>query len=336
MGQELTIGRGYSNLLRLEGDEISRVHAIIYRRNNDFIVRDLDSKNGIFVNGSKVACAHLGPGDRLQVGKYKMIFNPPTDFEVNGDGEAGAKNAGNGNVIIATPAPAFEDPAEFTSSGHVQHIKEPPPPPLVRVAVKDPSPAPFKALREEVFLLTRAEVERQMEEVDPATRDQMVDFHDAFFEQLLKRTVKSASAFVDVVLHALVRALAADRGVIVLAEGKAGDLRPAAIVAPETDVAVNRVVLRSGLTEGKAILCPRTEDSGLFRENETVVRDRISSLISVPLGSGEPFGLLYVDRIGEADELDMAHFMVAAKVARLLELHLLGIRGVAASKDGSL
>ena len=32
IGLELTIGRSYSNRLRLEGADISRAHAIIYRR----------------------------------------------------------------------------------------------------------------------------------------------------------------------------------------------------------------------------------------------------------------------------------------------------------------
>ena len=46
MGQEITIGRAYSNLLRLEGEEVSRVHSILYRRGSEYVLRDLDSKNG--------------------------------------------------------------------------------------------------------------------------------------------------------------------------------------------------------------------------------------------------------------------------------------------------
>ena len=82
MGQELTIGRAYSNLLRLEGEEISRVHVIVYRRGEDYVLRDLDSKNGVMLNGQKVMNALLGEGDQIQVGNYLLVFDPPETFKV--------------------------------------------------------------------------------------------------------------------------------------------------------------------------------------------------------------------------------------------------------------
>jgi pSer/pThr/pTyr-binding forkhead associated (FHA) protein len=36
-------------------------------------VRDLDSTNGTFVNGQRIASACLTPGDRLKVGRVELI-----------------------------------------------------------------------------------------------------------------------------------------------------------------------------------------------------------------------------------------------------------------------
>lgn len=83
VGLELTIGRSYSNRLRLEGAEISRAHAIIYRRGTEYIIRDLDSKNGVRVNGVRKAKHVLERSDRLTVGKYVMLFDPPEPVDLS-------------------------------------------------------------------------------------------------------------------------------------------------------------------------------------------------------------------------------------------------------------
>jgi hypothetical protein len=82
VGLELTIGRSYSNRLRLEGGDISRAHAIIYRRGDEFVLRDLDSKNGVSVNGQNKSKHVLKAGDTLSIGTYILLFDPtePVDL----------------------------------------------------------------------------------------------------------------------------------------------------------------------------------------------------------------------------------------------------------------
>ena len=59
--QQLTIGRDVYNSLCLHDPEISRSHAIIFEHNGDVIIKDLRSRNGIYVNGLKVADQALVP-----------------------------------------------------------------------------------------------------------------------------------------------------------------------------------------------------------------------------------------------------------------------------------
>lgn len=83
IGLELTIGRSYSNRLRIEGPDASRAHAIIYRRGDEFIVRDLDSKNGISINDKRQGKRVLKPGDRITISTYTLIFDPPEPVDLS-------------------------------------------------------------------------------------------------------------------------------------------------------------------------------------------------------------------------------------------------------------
>jgi pSer/pThr/pTyr-binding forkhead associated (FHA) protein len=70
----LTVGRGGQNDLVLDGDEFASArHARIEVRGDGAWVQDLESTNGTFVNGSRVAGAQrLDDGDVLRVGETDL------------------------------------------------------------------------------------------------------------------------------------------------------------------------------------------------------------------------------------------------------------------------
>jgi pSer/pThr/pTyr-binding forkhead associated (FHA) protein len=71
----VTVGRGGQNDLVLSGDEFASArHARIEPRGDGVWVQDLDSTNGTYVNGSRVAGAQrLDPGDILRVGETDLV-----------------------------------------------------------------------------------------------------------------------------------------------------------------------------------------------------------------------------------------------------------------------
>lgn len=71
---QYTIGRAEGNSVRLTERNISRHHALVERTKRGIQIRDLDSDNGIFVNGARVTDqAHeLEHGDLVQLGDYRM------------------------------------------------------------------------------------------------------------------------------------------------------------------------------------------------------------------------------------------------------------------------
>src|SRR5512137_380248 len=71
---EISIGRHQANAVVLEGEDISRKHARITRKDEDYILTDLDSHNGTLVNGQIVRSVKLKSGDEIRIGKYRLVF----------------------------------------------------------------------------------------------------------------------------------------------------------------------------------------------------------------------------------------------------------------------
>lgn len=66
------IGRHPDNDLQLTDQNISRFHAIIEPRQEGFLLRDLGSRNGTYVNGQRVQEAWLQKGDQIRIGKIRL------------------------------------------------------------------------------------------------------------------------------------------------------------------------------------------------------------------------------------------------------------------------
>lgn len=70
----LTVGRNPDSDIFLDDVTVSRDHAIIVRRGQDFHLDDCGSLNGTYVNRQRVESQLLRHGDELQIGKYKLAF----------------------------------------------------------------------------------------------------------------------------------------------------------------------------------------------------------------------------------------------------------------------
>jgi hypothetical protein len=69
-----TIGREESNNLGLPYSTISRRHALIKYSNREYTIEDLNSSNGVVVNGSRVKEILLAHGDVIQLGSVYLTF----------------------------------------------------------------------------------------------------------------------------------------------------------------------------------------------------------------------------------------------------------------------
>lgn len=75
IGDFFAIGRDPSAQLRLDDAYASSRHARIERRGGTFVLRDMQSRNGTFLNGSRITEATLTVNDRLRFGETVFVFS---------------------------------------------------------------------------------------------------------------------------------------------------------------------------------------------------------------------------------------------------------------------
>ena len=76
-GERTLIGRSPDCDVFLDDVTVSRRHAEVVRENADYVIRDLGSLNGTFVNRHRIESAVLSAEDEVQIGKYRMTFLLP-------------------------------------------------------------------------------------------------------------------------------------------------------------------------------------------------------------------------------------------------------------------
>jgi len=70
----VSIGRLPDNLLVIDNPAVSGRHARVYKEGNHYVLEDLKSTNGTFVNDKPVARHTLAEGDVIVVGKHTLLF----------------------------------------------------------------------------------------------------------------------------------------------------------------------------------------------------------------------------------------------------------------------
>lgn len=73
-GTQVFIGRHHDNDIAIPIKSVSRRHAVIRPMNGGFLLRDLESSNGVRINGRRVNSHLLGDGIVIELGNFPMIF----------------------------------------------------------------------------------------------------------------------------------------------------------------------------------------------------------------------------------------------------------------------
>ena len=73
-GERMSIGRRPDSEVFLDDVTVSRDHALLISRADQWYLDDCGSLNGTYVNRSRIESQRLQEGDELQIGKYKLTF----------------------------------------------------------------------------------------------------------------------------------------------------------------------------------------------------------------------------------------------------------------------
>ncbi len=120
------VGRDPSSDVHLKDASVSRRHAEITRRGEEWVIVDQNSGNGIHVDGRRTQEAVLLPGQQLQIGSLR--------FRVEID------RGDDGSTVMLGRSPLREDPSDRTLMGGAPPSFPPPPLPA------EPEAPPRKAL----------------------------------------------------------------------------------------------------------------------------------------------------------------------------------------------
>jgi pSer/pThr/pTyr-binding forkhead associated (FHA) protein len=145
--EEYTIGRQEGNVIRLTERNISRRHARLFRAKGHWIIEDLDSYNGVFVNSERVKQrAAVNNGDTVQIGDYRLIYREVSEADVE-----------ESVVIADAEVPSVPPPRLQTAVPGEQ-------PKLI--IINGPNPGTIVSLQEGATILGRGEhCEVQVEDV---------------------------------------------------------------------------------------------------------------------------------------------------------------------------
>lgn len=259
--QQITAGRDVFNSLCLRDPEISRSHAIIFENDDQIIIKDLKSRNGIYVHGERVREAVLKPGDEIIMGATVLFFEPPENFDLKQNlSRRGQylleKHLNSDAGEKPTPAEVFT-PAEMNAA--------------LDTLFTEPDRNSFFTLDHSLMLL------RAIREMDEA-RDAR-----GLFEGALRSTLSM---------------LGGHRGVIMEADESKKNLKVRAILTADNSatIVIGQPVLQIVLAEEKCICCANIHRDKRFAKLGLKSGKRIQSFCAVPIQTPEElFGFIYLD-----------------------------------------
>ena len=286
---ELSIGRDSTNRVRLADSLLSRRHCRVAREGERFLLTDLESLNGTFVNGRPVREHMLADGDRIDVGESRLVFL-----------------TGEGTPDVLPSNPVRVSDREMTAHTTLRLKAEEAL--YLRPESGWAEPAALSSIARDLALLIRVSTSiNSIREIEGLQRE------------LLRLVFEAVPAERGAIL------LVGDDGRLVSELGldRAGDVARAV----EVSRTVVRQVVEEGTAVLAADLIEGSPDS--FATSESLRAARLSSLLCAPLVLyGRALGVLYLTTADPATHFDEGHLQLVTVICRLAAVALDNARRV--------
>ncbi len=266
---ETTVGRSPSNTIHLTQGGVSRNHAVIARKNGQYILTDLESRNGTFVNNKRIRRVVLQHSDKILFGKRGFMFSIESDCAADEAPDADITSVCGDTVTIS--------PEELELSKLLTHSAE-------------------TAIHNFFELLPPDGNEAQ-----PALQaHRRLSFLYQLSENL--RTARDTEEILEKGLELVFDALpSAKRGAAMLRSDASGILEVRAVKYrdPDPDTAVipvSRTVLQQVVEDRVAVVSQNAQEDARFDNTESFVVEDINSFVCVPLIQRDRvIGAVYLD-----------------------------------------
>jgi len=295
----LCIGRTPENDIELKDSLISRRHTSIVKKADKFVVYDLGSSNGTFVNRERVEMKALQNGDVIRIGDTEIHYL-----------EDGAK-PGTAPVARLEDRPA----AEGVGSQIVKNVDE-----IAEHYSIDISGALSKGLSLKDI--------RKDESSERAARDSKM-----FFILFQVGKALSTAASLDEMLHTATRLIfevvKAERGVILLREGEGGALAPrmayhrARGFTDGKDIPISSTISSQVVQDKVSIITSDALQDPRFMQGLSIVQYNIRSALCVPLWEEKRvYGALYLDNLAKSYAFTKDDLELMTAIANLIAIRI--------------
>jgi len=268
---ESMLGRSAANAFQIIDKRMSRHHIQFDRRGVRLTVRDLDSKNGTYLNNQRVVgTLELRHNDRIRIGETVLLIEKDDD-----EGAAAASHTSN----VKFQEESWTDNAARSNT----MVAGVPQMELKQFVAKQDKSAPARDDR------------NQQSEILLAVADAIRTILN--FDELLER-----------IMDIIWNSLDPDTGVLFLVDERTNQLypvvsrrgirepgKPSTWEVPEEGIAVSRSIITRAMNDRVCILMADQEDSR-FHESESVILHKINAALCSPLiVKDEILGVVYID-----------------------------------------
>ncbi len=269
--ESITVGRDERCQVRLLDSMVSRMHCIITLDGKRYIVKDLDSRNGTWVNGRKIAGRrHVKEADVIQVGPFRLMIR--TDATSSTVVREGARN---------TDDPLEEDPV-----------------PQQRQAEKVVQPL---GMISNYLSETSGDFKRTA-----STRPRRERLHRNLLclyritEDLVVST-KDVDEILEYVMDEIFDIFSPSQATILLRDNESEFPVPRkqrAHAGEEALRPISHTVVNRILTDRVAVITDDAQEDPRFMMGQSVIIDQIRSVMAAPIWEGSNMlGVLYVDSV---------------------------------------
>jgi adenylate cyclase len=288
-GERTRIGRAADrNDLVLDDGQVSREHAVLKKIRNSFMLVDLDSANGTFMDGQRIKERILTNGDCVAIGKYVLEYKA----------QDGALSISYHNqkmsetVMLKTPG----EIAEVLPQVDIQSL-------LSTLSLANPNSRAILAYIE--TLRKKADTLSRLYELN-----QMLG-SDFSLEAIFKK-----------VSEMVFRLTPADRFLVLLKDAETGAVSNEAAEfrnpqKPGEEIAISRTVVDRVMSERVSLLSLDTQSDERLAQAKSILLQNIHSVMCAPLvGKTGVLGAIYVDcqeraKILKEDDLELLNAVAA-------------------------
>lgn len=264
---EIIIGRDINCLIRIMDTRVSRNHCKIVKTRKEFVLIDLNSKNGTLVNGKQIKSKRLNHSDIITIGHINFMFSTKSKQK---DKLLHKKHA---TVLI---------PKEWSSADSQVQIR------LPTSEIHPPTEKPKVSKKKAVG--------------SHSDQDRLRIYYE--IGQILS-SLLDQNVLLDKIMESIFTVIPAERGFVMLSDDNQRQMKPVAVrsrkgIDQEHPMTISRKIVEMVMHDQVAVVSSDAAIDPRFKASDSVIAQGVRSAMCVPLLYKEKLiGLIHVDTFSQ-------------------------------------